>query len=67
MTTSDPTTGRDGGPDLGPKWSKVVRRDTYDLHTGVITDDVRPKGMTALAAQGPVPGVKTACWERHYH
>ena len=58
MTTLDPATGRDGGPDLGPKWSKIVRRVTYDLHTGFVIDDICPTGMIALAAQGPVPGAK---------
>ena len=37
---------QDGGPELGPKWSKVMRRVTTDMHSGVVLDDINPKGMS---------------------
>ena len=58
QTTLDPSTQQDGGPDLGPKWSKVVRRITYDMHNGKVIDDVRPKGMSLDDLTGPVRNTK---------
>ena len=55
----DPTTFQDGGPDLGPKWPKVVRRITYDMHNGAVIDDIQPKGMKIDDLTGPIRGSRT--------
>ena len=44
---------------MGPKWSKVVRRVTYDMHSGKVLDDVNPKGMTIDDLTAPIRNVKT--------
>ena len=58
QTTIDPTTFADGGRDLGPKWSKVVRRTTYDLQNGSVLEDINPKGRTYKSVTGKIPGSK---------
>ena len=65
QTSLDPTTLKDGGPDLGPKWSKVIRRVTYDMHNGTVIDDVQPKGMSLDDLTGPIRNSKAsrASWQ----
>ena len=46
QTTLDPSTLKDGGPSLGPRWSKVFRRVTYDMHSHKVLDDVHTKGLS---------------------
>ena len=58
QTTLDPSTFKDGGPELGPKWSKVVRRRTYDMHSKQVLDDVSTKGLNLEAATGAIPHTK---------
>ena len=57
-TTLDPATMQDGGPDLGPRWSKVIRRVTYDMHSRKVLEDVNPKGMSLDALTGPILNAK---------
>ena len=56
ITTLDPLTLRDGGPDLGPRWSKIIRRVTYDLYDGTVLHACRTKGLSPDDATGPIPG-----------
>ena len=55
QTTQDPVTFQDGGPDLGPRWAKVTRRVTYDMHSRQVLEDVVAKGLTRQSAAGPIP------------
>ena len=56
--TLDPATMRDGSADFGQRWSKVLRRATYDLHNGAILEDVDPKCLSLDPARGPILGTK---------
>ena len=42
LTTIDPANGRNGSVSLGPRWQKVVRRVTYDIHTNAIPSLLPP-------------------------
>ena len=53
QTTLDPSQLQDGSPELGPKWSKVVRRITHDMHNGVVLDGLNLKGMKIKDRTGP--------------
>ena len=58
-TTLDPITWKDGDPKLGPKWSKVFRRITYNLHPPYQALDVCDvKGKSLEALTGPILGSK---------
>ena len=53
--TYHPLRTRDGHQADGPPWAKVLRRQTFDMRTGALLDDVDTKGMTIEEATGAHP------------
>ena len=56
QTTVEPLRARDGSTTYGPPWPKVVRRITYDLHSGIVLEDIATKGLSLVKARGCIPG-----------
>ena len=56
QTTHD-INGQDGGVDLGPRWSKVIRRITYDLNSGHVIADEDTKRLPLHEATRHLSGL----------
>ena len=58
QTTLVPATMQNGGPHLGPKWAKVVRRITCGMHSHKVLVDDNPKGMALEDLTAPIRNSK---------
>ena len=51
----------DGYVDDGPPWAKVLRRQTFDMHSGRLLQDIPTKGLSMEQATGPIAYTTSRC------